>query len=176
MSSILYGILVAVILTALVYAISSKLIAVDLNIIHIGALGCLFIFIAVQSFLFFAALEAKQALNEWSDSVNLIISSASDFVDSVKENTDAEKLANEYKPYFEMFGLNLENSDKSLKESIDALNDYFNVYIWKRVGWVSGAIFLYILASVLLTSKNKSKSTYSYGDTSSIDISDWHKY
>lgn len=175
--NIIYALIMGVLFTVLTYIVVAKLRDIEMNIIHIVALGCICLFTGVQSYLFFSAYDEKEALNELTESANSILSIASNYTDSEAMAKDIDKLSKEYKPILDFIGIEVDGSFNPAKISTEALNRYYIEYMCKRVGWCIGVILLYILLCYFLIPKsNNNSSYYGYGDDSYVDTSDWQNY
>lgn len=175
--NIIYAFIAGVVLTVLVYIIVAKLRDIEMNIIHIVALGCICLFSGVQSYLFFSAYDEMEALDDLTESTNSILSIASNYTDSEEMAKDLDALSKEYKPILDFIGVEVDGSFNPAKVSTEALKRQYVEYMCKRAGWCFGAILLYILLCYFLIPKpNKNSSYYGYGDDSYVDTSDWQNY
>lgn len=155
------------------YFIISRLYKV-FGIFHFVGLGVLFVLLSYQSYRFLCAWDEKTAIEETMMGINEWTNDAIDFVDELDRQSGGNgKTGKQIKESmnnplvqkgFSLFGINIGMNKNMTNEMGERLKTKYNWYMFQRVCWMLGFIFVYVLFAAMIpvsNSTNNNRLTHS---------------
>lgn len=164
LSSIFYGIIVTAVIMAILYVILKALSRgiVQTPIFFITGV-VLAILLVIQTSLMIGAMQAKDAADSAEIYLSQLLEGSYGTVGAQDSQRILDKITEEFPIIGSYFGLaNFSGHDASeLAESMhETMISYLNSYIWHRVWWILGFIFVACLVVVLFENSKQNNHNY----------------